>query len=203
MQFGNYLAGAKPSEGRDNAPIPVGVYAAYITRVKDVDSRNDPNWQGVEFEFTIATGPHAKRKIWQLWTLNCSPSPNIKDLPGFLNEQREQLVGLLTAAKHPSPNNPDGHKIEGLQVGIRTTIRTDKKTGDKKAAVVGWLPVEQVGAAPAAGRAGFAHANAAQAPAAQRFQPMAVGQFSRQAQPQAQPAPAPQAQDNPGDEIPF
>jgi hypothetical protein len=125
------LAGYKPSSGNDFEPIPTGKYLVAITGVEFM--ANATGWEGVKFELTIQAGQFAKRKLWRLFTTK-------HEKADVVQRGLEDLAGVLIAAGHPNPANPDSAPVKGLQFVAKVAKRKNKKSGENENNVTGWAP---------------------------------------------------------------
>lgn len=153
--FGNLLAGTAPTTSVEAKPVPPGVVLVNITNC-EVRS-NNTGWQGVSFEFTVQAGPHKGRKVFHTFSVAMQPSERLSkaDADRMVQEGRAAVVGILTAAGHPSPNAPDTAPINGRGLGIKVVVRTNKKSGQQENAVVAWMKGSDVPPASAGGSPGF------------------------------------------------
>jgi hypothetical protein len=125
------LAGVNPTYGNEFEPLEKGTYLVAITDYAFKTGKN--GWEGIRFEFTVQTGKSAKRKLWHQFTV-------AHDKKDVADRGRSDLVGMLTAAGHPNPTNPDSAPIKGLQLGVKLRVRKNKETGESENAIVKWMP---------------------------------------------------------------
>jgi hypothetical protein len=141
----------EPSTSRDGAPLPAGVYPVEITgaEIKELSKKNG---FGLNLEFTVTDGPHARRKVWQLL--------NIK----HENEQTEQIaqsqLSALCRAVGITKPLEDTDDLFQRTLQLRTKVRDasvgkDGKEYPARAEPSGYEPIGAVLSAPApAARAG-------------------------------------------------
>lgn len=207
MRFGNRLQGRSESSGSSSDTIPPGKYLVNITGIKEVS--NDYGWSGANFEFTVQSGPHAKRKAWTTWTMTMNPNPDgklktQKDVDEFLEKQLAEVKGLLRSARHQNPDDPDSAPILGLSLVVRMIAQKKRDGSGMENKIVGW---EDASKAPPAATQGQPQ----RAPGGMTFPGQPGGhqqaQYSQAPQGWQQPPqqypPQAQPRQNLDDEIPF
>lgn len=146
----------EPSESRDGAPLPAGLYPVEITNA-EVKELSKKNGHGLNLEFTVIDGPHAKRKVWQLLCIVHE------------NEQTQQIAqAQLSALCRACGINgvlDDTDMLFQRVLSVRTKIRPAQGDYGPKAEVSGYEPMgaasAQANSTPAANRGMSGGASAA------------------------------------------
>lgn len=151
--FGTRMGGASATTGTE---LPVVTPGTYLVHITNVEARNGNDaakgWRGVRFEFTIADGPQKGRKVWETFTvaLNFTPPVNGRgfasqeEVDAFLDEQAGHMVGLLSAAGHPNPQQPESAAIKGRKLGVKIIAKNRRDGNGKENSVVGWMAPDKV-----------------------------------------------------------
>lgn len=113
---------AESGNGGDFELIPAGSLLWAYVNVRAMDTSKAGN-EYLDIELTVAEGPYARRKIWDMIGISGSEK--------YVNIGRSNIKAILESGNSAGPENPAGYQIQQYQdlSGIRVAIKTKIEKG--------------------------------------------------------------------------